>query len=195
MNIVGTDFDVTFNVVESGRFPLGFLLGMDVLEKHDFVLHAATRQVEFRGVALPQCELDEYREFREKELTAVGATVAACLPLGEDFDEEPARAGHGFSVHLVRPVLRDARVEVAAFSKQMLKAVFPKRTEDCELDLDTESWAFLPLEPTHDRFNKLNGLTLWPGLSKVVTEEEPSSKFDGASEVLSLPVHVVNASS
>ena len=38
------------------------------------------------------------------------------------------------------------------------------------------------------------GLTLWPGLSKVVTEEEPRPKFEGASVVFSLPVHVVNAS-
>ena len=38
-------------------------------------------------------------------------------------------------------------------------------------------------------------LTLWPGLSKVVTEEEPCTKFEGTSVVLSLPVHVVNASS
>ena len=45
------------------------------------------------------------------------------------------------------------------------------------------------------RFDRLNGLTLWPALSKVVTEAEPRTKFEGAPVVLSLPVHVVNASS
>ena len=116
------------------------------------------------------------------------------MPLYKD-DEEAPRAGRGVSVHVVRPVVLDVQVEVPAFSKQMLKAVFPKRIEDCGLDLEAESWAFLPLEPTHDRFDRLNGLTLWPGLSKVVTEEEPRTKFEGAPFVLSLPVHVVNASS
>ena len=89
----------------------------------------------------------------------------------------------------------DVQTEVPAFTKQMLKAVFPSKEEDDELDLSTESWVFLPLEAVDERFEKLRGLTLWPGLSKVVSEEEPRPKFEGVSVVFSLPVHVVNASS
>ena len=195
VDISGTVFDVTFNVIESGRFPLGFLLGMDVLEKHDFVLNAATRQVEFRRVPLPQDELNENRAFREKELTSVGTSVAACLPLDDDFEDPGPRLGQGVSVRVVRAVVLDVQTEVPAFTKQMLKAVFPSKEEDDDLDLSTESWVFLPLDAVDERFEKLRGLTLWPGLSKVVTEEEPRPKFQGASAVFSLPVHVVNASS
>ena len=146
VDIMGASFDVTFNVIESGRFPLGFLLGMDVLEKHDFVLNAATRQVEFRRVPLPQSELEENRAFREKELTSVGATVAACLPLNDDFDDVSPRVGQGVSVRVVRPVVLDTLVEVPAFTKQMVKAVFPRLEQENELDLATENWVFLPLE-------------------------------------------------
>ena len=43
------------------------------------------------------------------------------------------------------------------------------------MDLATENWVFLPLEANDDRFEKLRGLTLWPGLSKAVPAKEPNS--------------------
>ena len=47
VNMGGTLVKVTFNVIETGRFNLGFLLRMDVLEKHGFLLNAITRSVDF----------------------------------------------------------------------------------------------------------------------------------------------------
>ena len=51
------DLKVTFNVIEAGRFNLGFLLGMDVLEKHGFLLNASTRSVYFLKNAMSQEKL------------------------------------------------------------------------------------------------------------------------------------------
>ena len=100
-------------------------------------------------------------------------------------------------MRVVRPVVLDILVEVPAFTKQMVKAVFPRLEQEYELDLATEDWVFLPLESNDERFEKLRGLTLWPGLSKAVPAKEPNSVFENCANpcLLSLPVHVVNASS
>ena len=43
-----TTFNMTFNVVEHGACGLGFVLGMDYLEKHGFTLQPGERHVMFK---------------------------------------------------------------------------------------------------------------------------------------------------
>ena len=71
----GCEIKATFNVIDTGRHPLGFLLGMDVLEKYAFLLDASTRSASFRGEPLPFEELEELRAFREKRILSAGNQV------------------------------------------------------------------------------------------------------------------------
>ena len=52
---------VTFNVVETGRFKLGFLLGMDVLERYHFRLDVSNRTVLFDQNVFPIDKILEAR--------------------------------------------------------------------------------------------------------------------------------------
>jgi hypothetical protein len=114
-------FDVTFNVIENGHFPLGFLLGMNVLEKHDFVLHTATRLIDYSPVALSKEKLQAMCAAREQQITgSVGVRKVSCAvePLDDD-DLDEYRRPQGLSLpahHLFRhfskcPCLLEAHAE------------------------------------------------------------------------------------
>jgi hypothetical protein len=63
---------VTFNVIETGRCKLGFFLGMDVLDKHNFLLDTSTRTANYCGKPMPKEELEELRTSREQKFLAAG---------------------------------------------------------------------------------------------------------------------------
>ena len=61
------NLEVTFNVLDAGDDQLGFLIGMDVLEKHQFVLNAGTREATFADVP----EKEELKILQEKNVAGL----------------------------------------------------------------------------------------------------------------------------
>ena len=97
------EIKVTFNVIDTGRHPLGFLLGMDVLEKYAFQLDASARSASFRGEPLPFEVLEELRAFREKRILSAGIkSVVSYKHDEEDEVKEEGRRywGDGSSIRL-----------------------------------------------------------------------------------------------
>ena len=68
-----TNFNMTFNVVETDACGLGFVLGMDYLEKLGFTLQPDERFVTYKSEPLTRKEIMAFRKRREdKTLAAAG---------------------------------------------------------------------------------------------------------------------------
>ena len=136
---------VTFNVVDTGRFKLGFLLGMDVLERYHFCLDVSNRKVTFDDFAYPIDDILEARKRREQQLlSAQGSQVFSAYEKEESGVGRQQQAGLSVGQRMAR-VYADQQVSVPAFSKLMVKGVFSNDEHKTELDLSTADWVYLPL--------------------------------------------------
>ena len=77
---------VTFNVVDTGRFKLGFLLGMDVLERYHFCLDVSNRKVTFDDVVYPIDGILEARKYREQQLLSAQGSQVFSVSENEESD-------------------------------------------------------------------------------------------------------------
>ena len=102
------------------------------------------------------------RASREQALTSAGAKAVSCSPV--EVEEEHVSRVPGITA---RTITLDALVQVPAYSKQMVKGVFPvlvcTLASDDQLGLQAEDWVFFPLAPSDVQYKKLQGLGLWPG--------------------------------
>jgi hypothetical protein len=76
------NLEVTFNVLDAGGDQLGFLIGMDVLEKHQFVLNAGTREATFADVP----EKEELKILQEK--SAAGLLTCRTSKVTDDKEDD-----------------------------------------------------------------------------------------------------------
>ena len=71
-----TTFNITFNVVETGACGLGFVLGMDYLEKYNFTLQPGERGVLVQFKMLTRKEILAFRQKREDKTQAAAGPRA-----------------------------------------------------------------------------------------------------------------------
>ena len=176
-----------FNVIDTGKHNLGFLFGMDLLERFEFVIDAARRAVTFCPVPVPMADLLQYRANKEQQLLSNGVRPVfadARSPVDED--------GTSFStfssrVAPIRSVIALHETVIPPFSKLMVTGVFTARDGDLLPDGTSRDFVYFPPDDDSKAAEKHFGLGLWPGLSRVQRSPNTNSKL------LELPVHVVNA--
>ena len=89
--------------METGRFKLGFLLGMDVLEHYHFRLDVSNRTVLFDQNVFPIDKILEARKFRDQQLaSAVTSQVASVSGEVETTFERRQPAGLSVGLRTVR---------------------------------------------------------------------------------------------
>ena len=182
VEIAGSILHVTFNVIDTGKHNLGFLLGMDVLERFEFVLECAQRKVSFNPHPVPQEDLLRFRRDKEKQLVRTGCK-AVFTETDDDSEPPPAR------VTCVRSVLSLHETVIPAFSKLMVQGIFTARSDDLLPDGSSRDFVFFPPDEDSKAAEKHFGLGLWPGLSRALVSANTHGRL------LELPVHVVNATS
>jgi hypothetical protein len=124
------EIKVTFNVIDTGRFPLGFLLGMDILEKHAFVLDVSSRAASFCGEVMPVEELEVLRAFREGKLALAGVKSVVCHQPEEEKEE---RRGWGDGARArVNAIRVESKFAVAENEKLLGDEVLNKKCNQKE---------------------------------------------------------------
>jgi hypothetical protein len=182
IEIAGSTIMVTFNVIDTGKHNLGFLLGMDVLERYEFVVDCARRKVTFCPLPVPQDDLLRYRRAKEKQLVLTGCkAVFTDADADADFEILSAR------VNCVRSVLCLNETTIPAYSKLMVRGIFTARDDDILKDGSSRDFVFFPPDEDTKAAEKHFGLGLWPGLSRALVSADTHGRL------LELPVHIVNA--
>ena len=157
---------VTFNVVDTRRFKLGFLLGMDVLKRYHFHIDVRQHSVLFDEIVFPVDKILEARKHRDQQLASASTSQVTSVS-GEVESDDGRQQPAGLSVGQRSVRVRvDEQVLVPAFSKLMVKGIFPNDEHSNELDLSTADWVYLPLDRDDKLAKPLRDLTCWPGLTK-----------------------------
>ena len=187
IEVAGDVLLVKFNVIDTGKHNLGFLFGMDALERFEFVIDAARRAVTFCPVPMPHEDLLRFRADKEQQLLSAGvkAVRVADVPRVDDDGSPPPDVSR--RVTTIRSVIAKQETVVPAFSKLMVTGIFTAHDGDFLPDGNSRDFVYFPPDDDSKAATNIFGLGLWPGLSRA--QRSP----DSPSKLLELPVHVVNA--
>ena len=160
VEIAGEIILATFNVIDTGKHNLGFLFGMDLLERHEFVIDCARRKVTFCPDPMPQDDLLRFRHDKEKQLLSTGLKPVFTADPADSGNARPAR------VNTVRSIICLHETVIPPFSKLMVQGVFSSRPDDLLPDGTSRDFVFFPPDDDSKAAEKHFGLGLWPGLSR-----------------------------
>jgi hypothetical protein len=181
VEIDGLQMTVTFNVVDAARFPLGFLLGMDVLEKYGVLIDAGTRQARFRRKPLEMLELQDLRDKREKALTSVGAKAIVC----PKFEEVAVSHMPGVTVRDIRD---DWRNHVPVTKECEVHEAKPEMKNDEGLDQYTREGLCALLRAKADQGKPEEPVLVEPPCQEGLSNKVEEGLVNGRSEAPALAV-------
>ena len=129
----------TFTVVDTGHYPLGYVFGMEMLERYEFVINSASRKVTFCPVPFTTKEIKEFREEKEDSLKSKGLQAKNAIFTGnikhqKGGNDDVSRVAYNIMKNELVKIVAEQAAELARLKPSNVKTKEPNRSVATETD-------------------------------------------------------------
>ena len=129
----------TFTVVDTGHYPLGYVFGMEMLERYEFVINAASRKVTFCPDPFTTKEIKEFREEKEDSLMSKGLQAKTAIFTGntkhrKGGNDDVSRVAYNIMKNELQKIVAEQAAELASLKSSNVKTKEPNRSVATETD-------------------------------------------------------------